>query len=101
MKTIGYITTFIVIAALSTMWNGYALSILWGWFIVPTFEAPVLSVGYAIGIAMVVSYLTNHNDPFKNQDEEWKERFSKAIAYGLIKPAIALLFGWVVTLFIN
>lgn len=90
MKTIGYITTFIIIAVPTTIWNGYVLSILWGWFIVPTFEAPTLSVGYAIGFTMIVSYLTHPINLFKKDNKEWKNWFIEIASLGALKPAIAL-----------
>ena len=37
-----------------------ALSVLWGWFLVPVFNLPPPSVAQAIGIALVVTYRTNH-----------------------------------------
>lgn len=40
--------------------EGYVLSKLWMWFIVPVFALPVLSVGQAVGIMVVVSMVTTH-----------------------------------------
>jgi len=37
-----------------------ALSVLWGWFLVPVFNLPPPSVAQAIGIALVVTCRTNH-----------------------------------------
>jgi len=64
---------------------------------VPTLGLPHLSVVQAIGIAMVVSFLTYHD----TSDIPKKERsVGKAIAAGVafvvMYPLIALLFGWVV-----
>jgi hypothetical protein len=33
----------------AAVFNGYALSILWGWFVVPTFGVPALTVVQAHG----------------------------------------------------
>lgn len=100
MKVIGYITTFLVTIVLSALWSGYVLSVLWRWFVVPPFGAPALSVGYAIGIASVVGYLTQ---PYKsNADDKTRSALlAEGVAVAAIKPAFALLFGWVVTLFIG
>lgn len=54
-----WIIGVIVLVVLGTIFNGYALSILWAWFIAPTFHLPELSVTQAIGIAIVVNYLTH------------------------------------------
>ncbi len=44
-----------VIAVLA-IWQGYVLSILWGWFFVPL-GLPTISIAHAIGIALVVGVL--------------------------------------------
>ncbi len=46
-----------------SIWSGYVLTILWHWFVVPTFQLPELTIFPAIGIAMVVSYLTYQSPP--------------------------------------
>jgi hypothetical protein len=99
MKTIGYITTFLILAFLSALWSGYALSVLWGWFMVPAFSLPPLSIGYAIGVAMVVSYLTQ-TIKLNNGDTDWKKALVDGVAVAAVRPAISLLLGWVVTLFL-
>lgn len=86
----------------SSIFNGYALSVLWGWFVVPTFGAPALGVVPSIGIAMVVSYLTHqvHGcDRKKEKDQSFVEAISYSIAFVFLKPSIALFFGWIVHLF--
>jgi hypothetical protein len=74
--------------------NGYALSVRWGWFIVPIFGMPSLSIVTAAGLALVVSYLT-HQLHEKNNDG-----LSFTIVVTLIKPAFGLFFGWILTLFL-
>jgi hypothetical protein len=70
-------------------WQGYVLSVLWGWFFVPTFGVPALSVPAAFGVALVVRFLTHqHND-----DERASTVKMTAMA---LNPAVALCFGWVV-----
>jgi hypothetical protein len=94
-------TVLVVIAiVLSAVFNGYALSVLWGWFVVPTFNLPQLSIAAAIGIAMVVGYLTKQEitDP-KDEDRSFTEKMVRATIFAIVKPGFALLFGWVVHLF--
>jgi len=53
---------FVVIATIiGSIVGGYVLSIMWGWFVVPLFNLPPLSVPYAIGIILVVSFLRQPN----------------------------------------
>lgn len=79
------------------LWRGYVLSVLWGWFIVPTFNAPALSLAMAIGVAIVVGMFTA-SIPTKKKDEEDKA-LSNYFVNGFIAPALSLLFGYIVTLF--
>lgn len=45
----------VALLILSSVLNGWVLSILWGWFLVPTLKLPPLTVVQAIGIAMVIT----------------------------------------------
>jgi hypothetical protein len=87
-----------LLIVLSAIFNGYALSVLWGWFVVPTFGGPALGIVPAIGIAMVVGYLTHQSHDCKKEDDELRMRFTKQVVGALLKPAFALFFGWIVHL---
>ena len=101
MKYLGYITAFIIFLVLSSVYSGYALSILWDWFVVPTFNLEPISIPIAIGLAIVVSYLTNHTDSSQeNNGDTFSEVLEKLTVKALVKPTLALLIGWVVTFFI-
>ena len=70
--------------------NGIAFSVLWGWFIVPTFDLPALTALQAIGIGITVGMLTTQYVP-KNESET-----KKAIVIMLIEPIFALALGGIV-----
>ncbi len=90
------VVAMFVVLALSVVWSGYALSVLWGWFFVPALGVPPLSVPSAIGVAIVVSYMT-HQDSKKNSgDVEGWEATAEALAYSALKPLFALGIGWIV-----
>lgn len=99
MKVLGWITSFVIVMVFGTIFSGYALSILWGWFIVKTFNAPALTIPIAIGISMIVNYLTQSIDTKKNDDSA-TIILIKAIFVSILKPGFALLFGWVVVQFV-
>lgn len=42
----------------SVLINGWALAVLWRWFLLPAFDLPALSIGYAIGLSVIASLLT-------------------------------------------
>lgn len=86
---IGGIVSVVVV---TTLLNGYALSVLWGWFVVPAFGVPALSVPAAIGLAMVVGMMAKQIEI--NDDD--KDQAGKRLAAIFLKPLLALLLGWIV-----
>lgn len=79
-----------------TILSGYALSILWGWFIVSTFGLPLLTIPVAIGIMLVVGYTTKQAD-FNNSDrEDYQKRVN---VLQIVKPLGALAVGYVIKSF--
>jgi hypothetical protein len=94
MGVLIFIIVFVVFFAGIAILNGWALSILWGWFVVPVFDVPQLGVVSAIGVAMVVTYLTA-----SSSTETKKEDASKVLLATVLRPLIALLFGLIVKQF--
>ncbi len=72
------------------------LTIMWGWFVVPTFNVKPLLMVQAIGLSMVVSFLTHQlsSDPFDGEKEPNKSIMRVMMA--AITPAVVLFFSWVV-----
>lgn len=85
-----------LIITVSSIVNGYVFSILWGWFVVPTFGLAPLSIPAAIGLAMCVSYLTYDYNDAKDPDRKWWTPMVVMIA----RPVIALSFGFIVHRFV-
>jgi len=73
--------------------HGFVLMQLWGWFVVPVFGAPSLSLVEAMGIALVVGYLTNQYIPVP---KEKKLEYYTATFGG---PLFVLLLGWILHFF--
>lgn len=82
------------ITAISALWGGIVLKALWAWFVVPTFGLPDLSLPIAIGVGLVVSFLTHQYVPTKDED------LPKVIVNDFLYPLIALVMGFVVHLFV-
>lgn len=99
MAAFGSVVGLFALLALTSMWKGYVLTVLWGWFVVPTFGLPVLSLVPAIGLAMVVSFLTHQSDASKEPDGDSSIRMAKALSHALVMPALVLGIGWVVRQF--
>jgi hypothetical protein len=83
-----------VIFAVSCIWSGWVLHVLWAWFVVPLFGLPALTVPYAIGLSLVSKMLRGRG--YSDKDESfWKSLMNAAIG-----PAIVLLVGWIVLKFV-
>lgn len=84
--------------AVASVWNGYALTILWGWFIVTTFGLPPLSLPAAIGLVLVVAYLTAHQSEDAPKDDAG-DRLIRSLVMIALRPPIILGIGWIVRQF--
>lgn len=98
MRAIGYVTVTVLAIVYAQILNGWALSLLWTWFVVPTFDCAVLTIPAAIGIASVVRYLTNRIERKKEQ-QPFGEMLAQGFIIATIKPMLALAFGLVVRCF--
>jgi len=98
MKVLGYIFTVLIVMFISATYSGYALSVLWGWFIVPTFDIPAISIPTAIGIALVIGFVSK-SDQTTDGSKSFADSLGELVVKAFLKPSIALLIGWVVTLF--
>jgi len=99
LAVLGAIVGVPLLIALSAIFNGYVLKVLWGWFIIPIFHLPQLSIPSAIGIALVVGYLTKQTNDCKEKERTGGERISRAILEAVLRPSFALFFGWIVQKF--
>lgn len=88
----GVVIVPLVLAATS-IWRGFVLSILWGWFLVPL-GMPPLTVAYAIGVSLIVGFLT-----VRHSKEDEQPEYGKAMLRVTLVPAFALAFGWIVSRF--
>lgn len=115
LEVLGGLVVSFVLLAISAICSGYVLSILWGWFIVSTFNLPQLSVAPAIGLVMVISYLTKplpeskkkkkiaeskeEDASIKEEDASFVEEIFKGTMRVFLKASLALSIGYIVHLF--
>jgi hypothetical protein len=79
---------FFFLVALGSIWTGYAISVIWGWYVVKIFGLPYLPIPAAIGISALISCFKTHRP-----NEEGKE--STTFWLELLAPAFALAIAWV------
>lgn len=80
---------------LSALFDGWALSILWKWFVVNTFNIQSITIAQAIGLSLIVGYMTRDYSTSKKEDHPWVT----ATIMAIMKPLLTLLIGWCITLF--
>lgn len=85
--------------AVASVWGGFVLVQLWQWFIVPTFELPVLQLWQAIGLDLIVSFMTHQYADFEEKKREPWEKLLILVARTLFNPLLYLLIGWLVLQF--
>lgn len=94
----GCISVFVMLLTwpVFAAWKGFVLSKLWGWFAVPVFHLPALSIWQAVGLCLVVGMFTAASR--KRDEESNAEWLGYALMSGTVGPALSLFFGWLVRL---
>lgn len=90
-----------VVLIVSSISAGFVLSVLWGWFVVPIFGVPGLTIAQAIGFSMVVNFLTyQYNDNGSDKKEEKSKGIIYLISLAIARPVIVLAISYIVHLFV-
>ena len=76
-------------------WSGYTLSVLWGWFMVPAFGLPALSVAQAYGLALVVRVAKGFDTKTDKNPDGFGAAMGKSFVLAPFACGLFLLFGWV------
>ncbi len=79
-----------------TALNAWALQILWNWYIPYILGMPSLEFAEAVGIALVVTYLTHpmSHEVMEDEKKYWQD-FLGRIAVAILKPLYCVGAGWV------
>lgn len=94
---------FMIAVVVGTIVNGWVLSILWGWFVVPLFNLAPLTIPYAIGISTIFSMFIRRPESSKNDKKYENDDLTKiieSIGYALFSPFVVLFVAYIVTLFL-
>lgn len=87
-----------ILLGLSILYNGWALQLLWSWFMVPIFGLPALSIAQAIAVAMIIGFVTYQ---YHESPKETKENgLVTAVFLLLFRPLVYLGFGLILRNFI-
>lgn len=66
MKGLFSFGLFVLYYILAIVIYGFTLSVLWGWFIVPVFEAPEITIIQSVGLSLTVKSFSG----FRNKDND-------------------------------
>lgn len=91
---VGFVVLAVVLLIISALITGWAVSTLWGWFIVPLGVEDITYI-HAIGVAIFIGMFTNSASENSDKDNEW---LAKAVAK-LLWPVLAVGLGWIVVQF--
>lgn len=82
--------------------DGWVMSKLWGWFMVPTFGLPPIGIAASIGVALIVVHTTHQGSSYYDIEKHGAEVVAgRVIGRGLFAPLWLLLTGWIVKGFMS
>lgn len=99
MKLVGRILIAFLVVTVSVLLKGYTLTVLWEWFVLNTFNLPPLNIPTAIGLALLVEFLTHQYIKGEESKETFGYQVLEAFLKVLFKCLIALAFGAVIVQF--
>lgn len=89
-----FILLFVLVFALIISWQGYALTVLVAWFLVPAFGMAPLGIVTAIGMCLICRLMTSKITD-KGATGSHLYVLVIMIQNGVLIPAFALGFGWI------
>ena len=75
----------------SAVLDGWAISKLWAWFLVPL-GVPAITIVHAIGISTLFAFFKARTPP-SDKDADWKSLVGTIIGT-FLAPLLAVLIGW-------
>ena len=96
----------VVITLIATIFHAWILTYLWTWFVVPWVHLPLLSVGYAYGLLLIVGFVAD-KDVKQNEKQDDSKGFEEiagkcfSLCIRFISGALTLGFGYIIHLIIG
>ena len=82
------------------LFSGFALTRLWGWFVVAFFGAPVLGFWMAVGLIVLVTMVWARFVNIQKSNMDFETTFWAAQLYTVLLTAACLFEGWIIHLII-
>lgn len=97
-KTTYYLIVFLL-ATVFAIWEGFVLSCLWGWFIVPVFKLPELALIPASGITLVVGMMTRTDNIASIFEPDMLIVLKRAAEDSIMTTSFVLIIGRLLSFF--
>ncbi len=88
---VGFIMLILLIPALCL--RAWATQVLWGWYIVPLFGLPSLPFAGALGVMLIIGYLTSGATPSDVATDD-TTKVASFLVNGFVMPFFAIGLGW-------
>jgi hypothetical protein len=83
-----------------SIFRGYALSVLWRWFVVSAFHLPEIGIAAAIGLSLLIGAFANTNSKVESKYDSVLQAGVAALILSFLLPAMLLGMGWIVKAFL-
>ena len=97
MENFGKFMAVVIALILSPIIGGFVVVKLWAWYVVPIFETNPLRLVEAIGLMLLVQYVSYKH--VKPESDEFWESFLEKLGAVIFMAAFVLFSGWLVHLF--
>ena len=100
-NTVAGVLAILALISLIPAWiySGHILTILWGWFITPTFGLAAPSVATMMGISLFISLLRAKN-VYYTDDRSTEKQMQSALVYMWVLPTICYILGYILVRYI-
>jgi hypothetical protein len=88
---------FPFIAIAGAFMRGFVIIKLWNYFVFPTWGWLAPSIPVAIGVAMMINYITHQNVDIKSPERSVKENIIRGLGVIFGAPLLIWFLGWIVT----
>ncbi len=100
MNTLAQGISILVLFIVSPIINGWVLSKIWLWFIVHSFNAPVISIPEAIGLMILIGFFKGKEVDDEYETKSLWEKIAYLFIRVVVKSGFLLLFALIIKQFL-
>jgi len=91
----------LLVTPFSAIANGLVLAQMWHWFVAGTFGVREIGCAQAIGLSLIVGFVTHQSDfTTKKPQRAFAEKIGAMLGMAVLRPALTLGFGAIVAAFL-